>query len=175
MLNTMNKKNIFILFLFIINGITIKSQEDWMLYPKKDSLITDTLTSKLIDFDTLSLKEKIFSDSGSLTINKNPKLDSIANYIRENSYFKGFTVQIAFSQINSEIKDIRKKFIENFPEDLIFDEYNAPNVYLFSGKFQNKNEAYLFKEKISTVFKNSMVISKNFSYKINQQKKGNQN
>ncbi len=160
------------MLLFLTCIMSFKSQEDWMLYPNNDTLAKDSNVIKV--YDTLNLKESYIQANGNLIINKDPEIDSLTNYLREKSVYKGYTVQIIVSQINSEIKDKRKIFIENFPDDFLFDEYNAPNIYLYAGKFYSKNEAYHFKEKITPIFKNTMVIPKEFPYKVNAQKKGNQ-
>ena len=160
------------MLLFLTFIMSFKSQEDWMLYPKSNNLAKDSNIVK--GYDTLNPKESYTQTNGSLIINKDPKIDSLTNYLREKSVYKGYTVQIIVSQINSEIKEKRKIFIANFPEDFLFDEYNAPNIYLYAGKFYSKNEAYHFKEKITPIFKNTMVIPKEFPYKVNAQKKGNQ-
>lgn len=150
------------------------SQEDWTLFPKKDSIRIDSSLG-FTEIDTNQKENKYLYDNGELTIKKNNKIDSLADYIKKYTSFQGYTVQLVVSQINSEIKENRNKFIENFSDEILFDEYIAPNIYLYAGKFFNKNDAYHFKEKISSVFQHTMIISKGFAHNNTKQKKGSQN
>ena len=80
--------------------------------------------------------------------------------LQEEKKILGYTVQIEVSQQNNIIKDAKLKFIKKFPDQPIFDEYIAPNTYLFAGKFFDKNDALSFQHKIQGVFSNTMVIKK---------------
>ena len=174
------KKRCILILLVLTNASTIISQDDWTLFPKKDTIKTDsslfqTDSSYLSSItDTNSIKKYIYKE-GELLLHKNNKIDSLLKYVKEHTNYKGYTVQLVVSQINSEIKEIRKKFIENFSDEYLFDEYIAPNIYLYAGKFYNRNDAYHFKEKISSVFQHTMVIPKGFPHSNIKQKKGNQN
>lgn len=164
----------FIFLIILTSSLHNYSQEDWTLFPKKDSIkIDSSIVSK--ETDTNQNKNKYLHNTGELTIKKNSKIDSLADYIRKYTTFQGYTVQLVVSQINSEIKENRNKFIENFSDEILFDEYIAPNIYLYAGKFYNKNDAYHFKEKISSVFQHTMIISKGFPHNNTKQKKGSQN
>ncbi len=167
------KNRCFLILLILTTGSTIISQDDWTLFPKKDTIQTDS-SSLLSNSDTNSIKNFIHEE-GELLLENNNKIDSLLKYIKDHTNYQGYTVQLVVSQINSEIKEIRKKFIENFSDEYLFDEYIAPNIYLYAGKFHNKNDAYHFKEKISSVFKHTMVIPKGFPHSNLKQKKGNQN
>ena len=54
----------------------------------------------------------------------------------------------------------RLKFIKAFPDTPIFDEYIAPNTYLFVGRYYDKNDAIAFQKTITSAFSNTMVIKK---------------
>ena len=88
-------------------------------------------------------------------------------------YNKGFRLEVTHVPSNRTVWF--GAFIENFSDEYLFDEYIAPNIYLYAGKFYNKNDAYHFKEKISSVFHHTMVIPKGFPHSNIKQKKGNQN
>ena len=167
-------QNRYFIFLFILtSSINNYGQEDWTLFPKKDSIKNDD-SSIVNEIDSVNKQNQYIHNNGELTIIKNNKIDSLANYIKKYTSFQGYTVQLIVSQINSEIKDTRNKFIENFSDEILFDEYVAPNIYLYAGKFYNKNDAYHFKEKISSVFQHTMIISKGFPHNNTKQKKGSQ-
>jgi hypothetical protein len=62
-----------------------------------------------------------------------------------------------------------KKFISKFPDKIIFDEYIAPNIYLYSGKFQDYSNAVFSKIKLEEIFKNTLVVRKSFPYYIKRE------
>jgi hypothetical protein len=49
---------------------------------------------------------------------------------------------------------------------ILFDEYIAPNVFLYSGKFQDYNNAVFSKMKLEKVFGNTLVVRKSFPYLV---------
>ena len=57
----------------------------------------------------------------------------------------------------------------NFPERILFDEYKAPNIFLYAGKFQDYNSAELFKKELESVFKNTLIVRKKFPYKVEKE------
>ena len=58
----------------------------------------------------------------------------------------------------------------NFPEMILFDEYIAPNIFLYSGKFQDYNNAIFSKMKLGEVFENTLVVRKRFPYYLEKKK-----
>ena len=168
----------FIIFLFF--SLYSYCQENWILYPKKEAL--DSLNVKsLSNNDSLSPDSVIInksgsqinipfinyiSEEGSLVENKDSRIDSISKYLAKYGNYKGYTIQIYVTQETSRIREVRKNFISNFPEKTLFDEYIAPNIFLYSGKFKDYNKAELYKKELEEVFKNTLVVRKNFPYKI---------
>ena len=157
------------------------SQENWILYPKKETL--DSLKVKSLlsdqnlksdslianDIDTISVNSisiNYISEMGSLIEIKDSRIDSIRNYISNYGTYNGYTIQIYVTQETSKVREIRKKFILNFPEKTLFDEYIAPNIFLYSGKFKDYNRAELFKKGLEDVFENTLVVRKQFPYKV---------
>ena len=160
---------------------TFHSQDDWTLYPKKETL--DTLNiksaklSKRNHQDVLSIENAIYTDSllylsneGVLVENKDSKIDSINNYLSKKGKYNGFTVQLFVSQKMEKVRELRKQFISNFPEMILFDEYIAPNIFLYSGKFQDYNNAIFSKMKLGEVFENTLVVRKRFPYYLEKKK-----
>ena len=152
-------------------------QENWTLYPKKDSIESidknDSILSqkKKIDSSGLFNSDKnnylsYINKEGSLIEHKDPRIDSLNNYMSKHGKYNIFTVQLYVSQNNDEIRNYRKKFIRNFPEMEIFDEYIAPNVFLYSGLFQDYNHATLYKKKLEILFKNTLVVRKKIPHQI---------
>jgi hypothetical protein len=50
----------------------------------------------------------------------------------------------------------------------IFDEYKAPNIFLYSGLFQDYNQAALYKKKLEIIFKNTLVVRKKIPNQIEE-------
>ena len=169
------KKILFYTTLIICS--TFHSQNDWTLYPKKEALnslnLDSSELSKKTQKDLLSKVTAIYTDSlryisneGVLLENIDSKIESINNYLSEKGTYNGFTVQLYFSQKTDEVREIRKKFITKFPDKILFDEYIAPNIFLYSGKFQDYNNAVFSKMKLDEVFENTLVVRKSFPYRV---------
>ena len=164
-----------IFYILIIFSYGCQCQENWTLYPNMDSInsinkIDTILSQKKIDSSGLLNSEKnnlsYVNNKGSLIEHKDPRIDSINNYMSKHGKYNIFTVQLCVSQNNDEIRNSRKKFIRNFPEMEIFDEYIAPNIFLYSGLFQDYNQAALYKKKLEIIFKNTLVVRKKIPNQI---------
>ncbi len=77
-------------------------------------------------------------------------------------------MQLIVSQETQLMKDTRKNFIQNFPNETLYDEYIAPNIFLYAGKFHSKSDAVLLKKKMEDFFNNTMVVMKSFSLSAGQ-------
>ena len=140
------KKILFYTTLIICS--TFHSQDDWTLYPKKEALdslnIQSTESLKSINNDSIKAYESTqelnttytdslyyISNEGVLVENKDSKINSINNYLSKKGRYNGYTVQLYVSQKTEKLREIRKKFISNFTEMILFDEYIAPNIFLY--------------------------------------------
>jgi hypothetical protein len=166
-----------IFYILILFSYCCHCQENWTLYPKKDSIESidknDSILSqkKKIDSTGLFNSDKnnylsYINMKGSLIEHKDPRIDSLNNYMSNHGKYYIFTVQLYVSQNNEKIRNYRKKFIRNFPEMEIFDEYIAPNIFLYSGLFQDYNQAILYKKKLEILFKNTLVVRKKIPHQI---------
>ncbi|MBG14996.1 MAG: hypothetical protein CL853_01440 [Crocinitomicaceae bacterium] len=133
-------------------------QNSWTTYPQKKDSLNDNISS--IQVDTNIRKLNYNSPLGNAEINKDSRIELIENTLSEEKKINGYTVQIEVSQQNNIIKDSKLKFIKAFPDEPIFDEYIAPNTYLFVGRYFDKNDALTFQNKIKDIFPNTMVIKK---------------
>tara|TARA_B100001093_G_scaffold515861_1_gene593204 strand:+ start:947 stop:1468 length:522 start_codon:yes stop_codon:yes gene_type:complete len=170
------KKTLIIFFCLI--STTSFGQDKWTVYPKKKNIKkTDSTISKISFIDDSievkdSLKLDYISDKGHLIFVKDYRLDSLNKYLAKYGKFKGFTVQLIVSQETQLIKDTRKNFIQNFPNETLYDEYNAPNIFLYAGKFHSRSDAVLLKKKMEGFFNNTMVVMKSFSFSAGQKSFG---
>ena len=166
------KKTLIIFFCLIVT--TSFGQEKWTAYPKKKNIKKSDSTLSKISFNEDSVeiedtsKIDYISDRGHLVFVKDYRLDSLNKYLAKNGKFKGFTVQLIVSQETQLIKDTRKNFIQNFPNETLYDEYIAPNIFLYAGKFHSKSDAVLLKKKMEDFFNNTMVVMKSFSLSAGQ-------
>ncbi len=163
-------KIIYVITLVIYSKIII-CQEKWTLYPKNNTNEKDTLINKQdysIKYEDSStepfkLKKNYISETGFLTISKDVRIDSLNKYLKEYEKNDFFSIQLSFSQETEIIKTLRKKFVEIFPNETLYDEYIAPNIYLYAGKFYSRNDAVFLKHKLDKEFENTMIVKKKFS------------
>ena len=177
-------KNI-ILILFIFFHHTLLGQSNWTLYPKKDSIIendsvaiakADSLMQDSSITEEILLQQKkdsihYISSKGHIVIHADYRIDSINSYISNRAKFNGYAVQLIVTQDTKKIREMRKTFTNLFPDEYLFDEYIAPNIFLYAGKYFSKNNAVMLKNKLSDHFKNTMVVRKKFPLKHIQKEK----
>ena len=160
-----------LIILTFLSFLTI-GQEDWILYPKNNnssinnkrytSIINDTLPNfnrKIKKTDSLV---NYITKDGFLLVNKDIRIDSLNKLLKKYGTYNLYSVQLSFSQETDVIKKLRKRFIELYPNEELYDEYNAPNIYLYAGKFYSRNDATLLKKQLEHSFENTMVVMKSF-------------
>lgn len=128
----------------------INAQEDWTIFKKREKAPQDTV--KLVKQLDYSSRE------GKVVINQDNNIDSLISKIARAPFINGYTVQIEVSQQKSVIRDARYKFLKKYPDVPLDDKYNAPNTYLYGGRFYDKNSAYEFKHKVRSYFPDAIVI-----------------
>ena len=177
-------KNI-ILILFIFFHSALLAQSNWTLYPKKDSIVekdsvaiakADSLMQDSTITEEIPLKQKkdsiqYISSKGHIVIHADYRIDSINSYISNRGKFNGYAVQLIVTQDTRKIREMRKTFTNLFPDEYLFDEYIAPNIFLYAGKYFSKNDAVTLNNKLSAHFKNTMVVRKKFPLKQIQKEK----
>ena len=174
---TFMKNIIFISFIFFHS--TIIGQNNWTLYPKKDTIVekdsisiakSGSLMSDSSITKEIPLKQKkdsihYISSKGHIVIRADYRIDSINSYISNKGKFNGYAVQLIVTQDTRKIREMRKTFTNLFPGEYLFDEYIAPNIFLYAGKYFSKNDAVTLNNKLSAHFKNTMVVRKKFLLK----------
>ena len=176
------KNTIFIFLGFFINDVFC--QNDWTLYPAKDSSTTkDSLTSNNISKDSnvvisdslllLDSGQNIrpinyIAENGHVIIKADYRLDSLNSYLSNKGTLNAFAVQLVVTQDTKKVRELRKIFTELFPEEYLFDEYIAPNIFLYAGKYFTMNYAGSLQKKLENSFDNTMVVRKKFPLKVIQ-------
>ena len=144
-----------VIFLFS-SSMLFAQNSDWKIYKKS----TDSVTVVVKHNDTIKKELNYNGNLGNVTINQDPKIDSLTNKIGSKPFINGYTIQIEVSQQKSIIRDSRALFIRNNPDISLDEEYDQPNTYLYAGRFYDKNSAYKFKHQIKSDFPKAMVIQK---------------
>lgn len=111
-------------------------------------------TSKLLKPNALDYSQP----DGSVTINQDNRIVGIGEQLKSEPYFYGYTLQLEVSQQKNVIKDARYKILKIKPDIELDDPYEAPNIYLYAGRFYDRVSAYQFKNEISKYFPNAIVV-----------------
>jgi hypothetical protein len=139
---------IFYLIIIVFISNAFFSQENWMTYPEKNNIDSFNIKSAEQEIEEQTTVEESNNHTDSLKLNTNNYISKKGSLI-ENKYF-------AFDSINS--------FLSNSGS------YNGYTVQiyvsLYAGKFQDYNNAELFKKELEEVFKNTLIVRKQFPYKI---------
>lgn len=173
-----------LLLLFLLNVVLLsKGQDNWTLYPtnkQSDSSLKEKNNLSILnnsndinsktDQPIDSVKLSYLNKTGFLFIDKDERIDSLTRYLAKTGKIKGYSVQISVSQETEEIRNMRKLFVENFPTEFLYDEYTAPNIFLYGGRFYSKNDAISLKKKLEPIFYNTMVITKDFPLEFKKEK-----
>ena len=157
--------------------LDIISQKDSII--QKDSVViakADTLMPDSSITEEAPLKQKkdsihYISSKGHIVIHADYRIDSINSYISNRGKFNGYAVQLIVTQDTKKIREMRKTFTNLFPDEYLFDEYIAPNIFLYAGKYFSKNDAVTLNNKLSAHYKNTMVVRKKFPLKHIQKEK----
>ncbi len=128
------------------------TNNDWRLYPSKQEGKLDT--TKLLKPQQLDYARP----DGSVTIHQDNRIVGIGKQLKSSPYFYGYTLQLEVSQQKSTIKEARYKILKIKPDIELDDPYEAPNIYLYAGRFYDRISAYQFKNEIAKYFPNAIVV-----------------
>jgi hypothetical protein len=131
---------------------TLQKNDDWRLFPSKMENKLDT--TKLLQPQQLDYSRP----DGIVTVNRDNRIMAIGEQLKSEPYFYGYTLQLEVSQQKSVIKDARYKILKIKPDIELDDPYEAPNIYLYAGRFYDRISAYQFKNEISKHFPNAIVV-----------------
>lgn len=133
---------------------TIPAKNDWRLFPAKKNMAAKLDTSKMLQPKQLDY----LRPDGVVAIHQDARIDGIGSQLKSEPYFYGYTLQLEVSQQKSVIKEARYKILKIKPEIELDDPYEAPNIYLYAGRFYDRVSAYQFKNEISKYFPNAIVV-----------------
>ncbi|CAG5086356.1 hypothetical protein [Parvicella tangerina] len=140
------------LFFQVVAQDTTSTGKNWRLFPAKQEHKMDT--SKLMKPQQLDFSRP----DGAVTVHQDTRIDAIGSQLKSEPYFYGYTLQLEVSQQKSNIKEARYKILKIKPDIELDDPYEAPNIYLYAGRFYDRVSAYQFKNEIAKYFPNAIVV-----------------
>lgn len=125
------------------------TKNDWRVFPSKKVVLNDS---------TRQASSLVYNKNGSVEVKKDTRITSVEKQMADHPYIYGYTVQLEVSQQKAVIKDARYKILKIKPEVDLDDPYEAPNIYLYAGRFYDRVSAYQFKNEIAKYFPNAIVV-----------------
>lgn len=101
------------------------------------------------------------ADTGKITLIQDRKIeDLVAKHIEINSKapIKGYRVKIHFGADKNKAKEIKAKFMAQFPTVAAYEKYDQPNFNIRVGDFRTKLEAYKFLKALQPEFPSAFIV-----------------
>ncbi len=112
-------------------------------------------------FTGLGLQGQTNTDTGKITFVQDRKIDELlVKHIEINSKtrIKGYRVKIHFGADKNKAKEIKAKFMSQFPAVAAYEKYDQPNFNIRVGDFRTKLEAYKFLKEIQSEFPAAFIV-----------------
>lgn len=100
-------------------------------------------------------------DTGKISLIQDRKIEElVAKHIEINSKtpVKGYRVKIHFGADKNKAKDVKAKFLTQFPTVAAYEKYDQPNFNIRVGDFRTKLEAYKFLKEIQPEFPSAFIV-----------------
>ena len=100
-------------------------------------------------------------DTGRINLIQDRKVDELlAKHIEINSKatIKGYRVKIHFGADKNKAKEIKAKFMAQFPTMAAYEKYDQPNFNIRVGDFRTKLEAYKFLKELQSEFPSAFIV-----------------
>lgn len=101
------------------------------------------------------------ADTGKITLIQDRKIEElVAKHIEINSKapVKGYRVKIHFGADKNKAKEIKAKFMVQFPTVAAYEKYDQPNFNIRVGDFRTKLEAYKFLKALQSEFPSAFIV-----------------
>lgn len=121
-------------------------------------VLTITLTLLL---NGLQVSAQSTADTGKITLVADHKIDElVSRHIELNSKtaLKGYRIKIHFGTDKNKAKEIKAKFMTQFPTITAYEKYDQPNFNIRVGDFRTKLEAYKFLKTIQPEFPSAFIV-----------------
>lgn len=76
----------------------------------------------------------------------------------------GYRIQIHFGNEREKAREIKTKFLQEFPDIPAYDSYQSPNFRVRVGDYRSKLEAAGYLSQISAQFPSSFIVSDKIKY-----------
>lgn len=86
--------------------------------------------------------------------------------INANEKTRGYRVKIHFGADKNQAYDIKKKFLELFPDVPAYAKYDQPNFNIRVGDFRTKLEAYNFLKKVEVEFPAAFLVQDEIEFPL---------
>ena len=106
-------------------------------------------------------------DTTKLDIVQDPKIaDLLVKHIEINSKapIKGYRVKIHFGSDKMKAKDVKAKFIAQYPHVPAYEKYDQPNFNIRVGDFRTKLEAYKFYKEVQADFPAAFIVQDDIEF-----------
>lgn len=111
------------------------------------------------------------SGKGQVQIIQDKKIDNlIARYIDNNPHKKsipGYRIRIfsdAKQGADKRTREVKSKFMSNFPDIEPYPKYEAPYWKIYVGDFRTLTDAFRMKKQIEIFFPNAFIVVSNIDY-----------
>lgn len=107
------------------------------------------------------LGAQTIADTGKISLVQDRKIEElVAKHIEINSKtpVKGYRVKIHFGADKNKAKEVKAKFIAQFPAVAAYEKYDQPNFNIRVGDFRTKLEAYKFLKELQTEFPSAFIV-----------------
>jgi hypothetical protein len=101
------------------------------------------------------------ADTGKINMVQDRKIDDlVTKHIEINSKtpIKGYRVKIHFGADKNKAKEVRAKFLSQFPDVAAYEKYDQPNFNIRVGDFRTKLEAYRLLKELQQEFPSAFIV-----------------
>jgi hypothetical protein len=101
------------------------------------------------------------ADTGKINLVQDHRIvELLARTIESNSKasLKGYRVKIHFGADKNKAKEVKAKFMTQFPSVAAYEKYDQPNFNIRVGDFRTKLEAYKFLKQIQPEFPTAFIV-----------------
>jgi hypothetical protein len=101
------------------------------------------------------------ADTGKISMVQDHKIDDlVTKHIEINSKtpIKGYRVKIHFGADKNKAKEVKAKFLSQFPDVAAYEKYDQPNFNIRVGDFRTKLEAYRLLKELQQEFPSAFIV-----------------
>mgnify|MGYP000845403887 CR=1 FL=1 len=123
--------------------------------------------SFLIVICGLKLTAQSHADTGKVSIIQDSRIDALLSKnveLNSKALIKGYRVKIHFGADKNKAKEIKAKFMTQFPSVEAYEKYDQPNFNIRVGNFRTKLEAYKFLKQVQADFPTAFIVQDDIEF-----------